>query len=148
MEGGSNGVPCGTRRGPGLSQRPLEQMGSISYFVTPSFHCAMPCRAVSFLRHPRTCDLFRRYISRFNVPLPLGAQRTFNAHSCSLFRVHLPLVILLAPLPGIASFQAFSSPADICPLRRRNNATKWSLPGLFIGWQITRIHFDHCRVQN
>ena len=34
---GPNWVPCGTASR--LSQRPLEQMGSISYFVTPSlFH--------------------------------------------------------------------------------------------------------------
>lgn len=61
-----NRVPCGTRRDPGLSQRPLEQMGSISYFVTPPFHR----RAVSFSRAPTHLAIYFVviYISRPNVP--------------------------------------------------------------------------------
>lgn len=40
---GPNGVPCGTASR--LSQRPLEQMGSISYFVTPSLCSTTGARA-------------------------------------------------------------------------------------------------------
>jgi len=58
-----------TARSRTFAQRPLEQMDSISYFVTP------PLRGrARFHGHPRTCDLFRRHISRLNAPPPLRAQ--------------------------------------------------------------------------
>jgi len=45
-----------------LARRPLEQMGSISYFVTPVGRAAL-----RFREHPRTCDLFQRRTPRYSA---------------------------------------------------------------------------------
>lgn len=121
------GSPAAHGAIPDSRSEPLEQMGSISYFVTPPFH-----RAVSFSRAPTHLAIYFAviYISRLNAPPPLGA---YNARALSLVRS------LSAPTPRACRF---------LPASGRNNATKWSLPGLFIGWQITRVRFDHCRAGN
>lgn len=103
-----NGVPCGTQRGPGLSQRPLEQMDSISYFVTPPLR-----RARGFTVHPRTCDLFRRHISRLNAPPPLRAQ----LERALLFPFFVRPPSSRDPRCSRTVGRSVFAPADFCPLQ-------------------------------
>lgn len=136
---GPNRVPCGTRRDPGLSQRPLEQMGSISYFVTPPFHR----RAMSFSRAPTHLAIYfvLIYISRFNVSPPLRAQRIYviRAHIRTMRTLISFLFVGFHPRSSLLFYPDTFHRAprlrscQFLPASRRNNATKWSLSGLFIG---------------
>lgn len=127
---GPNRVPCGTRRDPGLLQRPLEQMGSISYFVTPPFHCC----AMSFSRAPTHLAIYfvLIYISRFNVPPPFERNAymlyvhiyTHNAHSHFLFVCRLPPAILVTLLSEHFHRAPRLRFCQFLPASRCNNATK------------------------
>lgn len=117
-----NRVPCGIRRDPGLSQRPLEQMGSISYFVThPFYRCAM-----SFSRAPTHLAIYFVviYISRLNVPPPLRAERIYVTHdACTLILFSFVAFHPRSSLPFYPDTSVHTSLLRFLPASRHNNAT-------------------------
>lgn len=122
-----NGVPCGTYGAdPDLAQRPLEQMSSISYFVTAP--CPTVLRhAAPFSRAPtRTCDLFRRHISRLNVPPPLRAQNA-HAFTCAHACMHSRTVHARSSFPFRLSFLPL---AILVTLRIHGHVRQRSVPSL------------------
>lgn len=94
---------------------------------TSALHRAAPRR---FHGHPRTCDLFRRHISRLNAPPPLRARRTrtqahvhARAHTRSTGRNTLSFYFspsFSSRDPRYSSYAAgrhILAPADFCSLR-------------------------------
>lgn len=93
---------------------------NFAFCNTFALHYAAPRH---FHGHPRTCDLFRRHISRLNAPPPLGARRT-RARTHTYTRTQHSLILLFSVVFLSRSSLLLSSiagrvfaPADFCPLR-------------------------------